>query len=197
MKFKLNVVLALCLFVLAGSGCGRDAKARFRTNKFDHAREPAAEGPLSVRTPRSSGQSSGTSSAAELDAARKANGAARTPDRGQGGTDSERRSIAKDAITRILEGNYLQSAEVVTGRFLREFDQQILLLAGVDSAKLQPSFREKDWAEVRAPYAHREILWKHRTHLSVAAVRLEDATVAIIRLEKKWGTWKIENIRVR
>ena len=108
-----------------------------------------------------------------------------------------RRDIARDLSTRIAQDDYVVQSEVATGRFLREFDHQFLQLMGTDWTKLQPAYRGTQWAEVRAPYHYSETLWKHRTHLSSTTSRMINATQALIRLEKRDGTWRIENIRVR
>ncbi len=111
-------------------------------------------------------------------------------------SDVSRRDIARDLSTRIAQDDYVARSEVATGRFLREFDHKFLQLVGTDWTKLQPAYRGTQWAEVRAPYHYSETLWKHRTHLSRPTSRMTNASEALIRLEKRDGTWRIENIRL-
>lgn len=73
---KRNVVVILGLCALASSGCGREASARFGTDKFIRTQEPAHTGPLYVSAPThgsefdlSSRSSSGVSRALRATAA--------------------------------------------------------------------------------------------------------------------------------
>lgn len=59
---KCDVVIIVGLFVVAGSGCGREASERFNPNKFVQAKEPAESGPLRVSAPTHAAESSSSSS---------------------------------------------------------------------------------------------------------------------------------------
>ena len=118
------------------------------------------------------------------------------PDARRVDTEASRRpDQAKDLLARIVEGDFSRRSEVATGRFLREFAVQIILLLDVDRTNLQLARRGPDWLQLIGPYHLAEKRWMHRTHMDGYRL-LNQASEAMIRLLKTAGGWKVEHIRV-
>ncbi len=168
-----------------------------------NAASPARWGAKKVAATASAGtahNTSNTGSPAALNA-NTGRGRLRDPRLGQ-------RDIAKDLITRVVEGGYELRSDVATGRFLKDFENQWLLLVDVHRPQMLPARRGTSFVQLKAPYRISESRWNHRTHLSTFRT-WKVATEAMIRLVKEKdkeieedsrkneeGIWKIEHIRV-
>lgn len=111
--------------------------------------------------------------------------------------------VAKGLIVRVTEGDYQRPEDVATGRFLRDFANQWLLLSNVDTTQLLPVRRGKNWVQLVGPYRSLEVD-SHRSFMNDDPRRRDTAEQAIMRMVKvkfdkdvatSEEVWKIEHIR--
>ena len=151
-----------------------------------YAQKEAAEGAAGVQSGSLNPMLSSTGTGAPLNENR---GTGRVVDPRLG-----QRNVAKDLITRVVEGDYERRSDVATGRFLQDFENQWLLLVDVHRSQMQPARRGTNWVQLRAPYRISDTRENHRTHLTTLRT-WKVATEALIRLVKQ-DDWKLEYIRV-
>ena len=111
-------------------------------------------------------------------------------------SDLGRRDLARELIDRVIAGEYERRSDVATGRFLRDFENQWLLLSDVDRSQLQPARRAKKWLQVRGPYTPSEAHLKQDADLTGGSKKWREAREAIIRVVDEEEVWKLEHIRV-
>lgn len=102
--------------------------------------------------------------------------------------------VVKDLIVRVIAGNYEYRSDIATGRFLRDFQSQRLIIVHVNPEMLRPARRGKDWLQVRGPYATEDTPLK--TELTRSAQRFKRPTEALVRVVKEDDVWKLEHARV-
>lgn len=101
--------------------------------------------------------------------------------------------FVKELIARIVAGDYEYRSDVATGRFLRDFHSQRMIIVHVNRELLRPARRGKEWVQVRGPYAAAK---DSKPELTRSAQRFRQPSEALVRVVKEEDGWKLEHVRV-